>query len=50
MKNIFLESHHINNLNFGFGQFNYNLLKAIAEVTNERDEGGGINNKFTILI
>ena len=30
MKNIFLESHHINNLNFGFGQFNYNLLKAIA--------------------
>jgi glycosyltransferase involved in cell wall biosynthesis len=30
MKKIFLESHNINNLNFGFGQFNYHLLKAIA--------------------
>lgn len=31
MQEIFLESHHINNLNFGFGQFNYHLLKAIAK-------------------
>ena len=30
MKKIFLESHHINNINFGFGQFNYHLLKSLA--------------------
>ncbi len=29
MTNIFLESHNIKNLNFGFGQFNYHLIKSI---------------------
>ncbi|MEP3836351.1 MAG: glycosyltransferase family 1 protein [Algibacter sp.] len=29
MHNIFLESHNIKNLNFGFGQFNYHLIKGI---------------------
>lgn len=29
MKSVFLESHNIKNLNFGFGQFNYHLIKAI---------------------
>ncbi len=29
MQQIFLESHNIKNLNFGFGQFNYHLIKAI---------------------
>ena len=30
MHNICLESHNIDNLYFGFGQFNYNLIKAFA--------------------
>lgn len=30
MKKIFLESHHIDNPFFGFGQFNYHLIKALA--------------------
>ncbi|WP_336127023.1 glycosyltransferase family 4 protein [Mesoflavibacter sp. CH_XMU1422-2] len=29
MPNIFLESHNIKNLNFGFGQFNYHLIQGI---------------------
>ncbi len=29
---IFLESHNIKNLNFGFGQFNYHLIKAMHEL------------------
>ena len=29
MVNVFLESHHIKNLNFGFGQFNYHLIKGL---------------------
>lgn len=29
MANVFLESHHIKNLNFGFGQFNYHLIKGL---------------------
>lgn len=29
MQEIFLESHNIKNLHFGFGQFNFHLLKAI---------------------
>lgn len=32
MKKIFLESHNIKNLYFGFGQFNYNLIKALDEL------------------
>ncbi|WP_178989206.1 glycosyltransferase family 4 protein [Winogradskyella schleiferi] len=34
MKHIFLESHNIKNLHFGFGQFNYHLIKGLynAEV------------------
>lgn len=28
-KQLFLESHNIKNLNFGFGQFNYHLIKAL---------------------
>jgi glycosyltransferase involved in cell wall biosynthesis len=32
---IFLESHNIKNLNFGFGQFNYHLIKAIHELETE---------------
>ncbi|WP_179020407.1 glycosyltransferase family 4 protein [Winogradskyella forsetii] len=36
MKHIFLESHNIKNLHFGFGQFNYHLIKGLynAEVDN----------------
>lgn len=30
MKKVFLESHHIDNPYFGFGQFNYHLIKALA--------------------
>ncbi|WP_010181328.1 glycosyltransferase family 4 protein [Aquimarina agarilytica] len=33
MKKIFLETHNINNLKSGFGQFNLNLVKALAEET-----------------
>lgn len=29
MPNIFLESHNIKNLHFGFGQFNYHLIKGL---------------------
>lgn len=29
MKNVFLESHNIKNLHFGFGQFNYHLIKGL---------------------
>lgn len=32
MKNLFLESHNIKNMCFGFGQFNYHLIKAIHEL------------------
>lgn len=34
MKSVFLESHNIKNLHFGFGQFNYHLIKGLqnAEV------------------
>lgn len=32
MSSVFLESHNIKNLHFGFGQFNYNLIKSIHEV------------------
>jgi glycosyltransferase involved in cell wall biosynthesis len=31
MKNVFLESHNIKNLHFGFGQFNYHLIKGLYE-------------------
>lgn len=31
MPKIFLESHNIKNLNFGFGQFNYHLIKALSQ-------------------
>jgi len=33
MKSIFLESHHIKNLFFGFGQFNYHLLKGLSQIS-----------------
>ena len=29
---VFLESHNMKNLNFGFGQFNYHLIKAINDL------------------
>lgn len=29
MKQVFLESHNIKNLHFGFGQFNYHLIKGL---------------------
>ncbi len=29
MKSVFLESHNIKNLHFGFGQFNYHLIKGL---------------------
>lgn len=32
MKTIFLESHHLKNLNFGFGQFNFHLVKALQKI------------------
>ncbi|WP_204345636.1 glycosyltransferase family 4 protein [Psychroserpens algicola] len=32
MPNVFLESHHIKNLNFGFGQFNYHLIKGLHHI------------------
>lgn len=35
MKTIFLEAHHIKNLYFGFGQFNYHLLKSMSKIENE---------------
>ncbi|ALJ05214.1 glycosyl transferase family 1 [Pseudalgibacter alginicilyticus] len=31
LKSIFLETHNINNLYSGFGQFNFNLAKALSE-------------------
>ncbi len=31
MKTIFLESHHLKNRCFGFGQFNYHLIQALAK-------------------
>lgn len=35
MSNIFLESHNIKNLNFGFGQFNYHLIKSLSTLNFE---------------
>lgn len=35
MKNIFLESHNIKNLNFGLGQFNYHLIKGLYAAQSE---------------
>ena len=35
MKKIFLESHHIDNPYFGFGQFNLHLLKALTAIEQE---------------
>lgn len=32
MRSVFLESHNIKNLNFGFGQFNYHLIKALSRL------------------
>lgn len=32
MKSVFLESHNIKNLYFGFGQFNYHLIKALSKI------------------
>lgn len=32
MPNIFLESHNIKNLHFGFGQFNYHLIKSLSKL------------------
>lgn len=32
MNTIFLESHHINNLNFGFGQFNFHLINSLSKI------------------
>lgn len=34
MKTIFLESHHIKNLTFGLGQFNFHLIKGLLEAEN----------------
>ncbi|WP_159800255.1 glycosyltransferase family 1 protein [Flavobacterium sp. MK4S-17] len=38
MKTIFLEAHHVKNLYFGFGQFNYNLLKSLSKIENPEFE------------
>ncbi|MBF0695251.1 MAG: glycosyltransferase family 4 protein [Flavobacterium sp.] len=35
MKTIFLESHHIKNLYFGFGQFNLHLLRSLRDVNQD---------------
>jgi len=35
MKQVFLESHHVKNLNFGFGQFNYHLIKGFYNENNQ---------------
>jgi len=35
LKKIFLESHHVKNLFFGFGQFNYSLIKGLSTVVKE---------------
>lgn len=32
MKHIFLESHNIDNQNFGFGQFNFHLINSLSEI------------------
>lgn len=37
-KNIFLETHNINNLYSGFGQFNFNLAKALSKETDFLDK------------
>ncbi|WP_031429276.1 glycosyltransferase family 4 protein [Flavimarina sp. Hel_I_48] len=42
MKHVFLESHNIKNRYFGFGQFNYHLIKGLSEI--EQDE----QLKFTV--
>src|SRR6476660_6671473 len=34
MKSIFLESHHIKNLTFGLGQFNFHLIKSLLAIEN----------------
>lgn len=31
MKTVFLESHHLKNKFFGFGQFNYHIIKALSK-------------------
>ncbi len=38
MKSVFLESHHIKNLFFGFGQFNYHLIKGLDQIENPEFE------------
>lgn len=35
MKKVFLESHNIKNKYSGFGQFNYHLIKALADIPTE---------------
>lgn len=39
MKSILLESHNINNLFFGFGQFNYHLLLGLSQYEELLEEG-----------
>jgi glycosyltransferase involved in cell wall biosynthesis len=38
MKSIFLESHHVKNLTFGLGQFNFHLLKSLLAIENDEFE------------
>lgn len=38
MKKIFLESHHLKNPFFGFGQFNLHLVKALAKIPQDQFE------------
>lgn len=38
MKKIFLESHNIKNLYFGFGQFNYSLIKALDKLIKNEEQ------------
>ena len=35
MKSVFLESHHIKNLYFGFGQFNHHVVNGLSKIDNQ---------------
>lgn len=36
MKKVFLESHHLRNPYFGFGQFNLHLIRALSQIPQDR--------------
>ena len=53
MKQVFLESHNIKNQYFGFGQFNYHLIKGLYnanidqfKITLHAKDLGPLKNEF----